>query len=179
MQKTSCVSTKTKSLGRQWSARSPFIPNAAPLPPTDKAPGQLVRRLNPLPVVGGWHLVVFAPRDRPVDFPLQPVDFPLQPVDFPLQPVDFPLQPVDAQLQPAGVPVRCGGVLVELARSRSATNSPGYPTSATNAVSDFDSCLPIRLTLLPCGRSGNVRDRSVPTGDSGRSPSCRLRVGWF
>src|SRR4028119_546610 len=128
-----------------------FIPNAAPPPPTEKAPGQLVRRLNPLPVVAGWHLVVFAPRDRPVD----------------------------AQLQPAAVPVRCGGVRVELARSRSATNSPCYPTSATNAVSDFDSCLPIRLTLLPCGRSGNVRDRSVPTGDSGRSPSCRLPVGWF
>src|SRR4028118_1911413 len=112
MQKTSCVSTKTKSLGRQWSARSPFIPNAAPLPPTEKAPGQLVRRLNPLPVVGGWHLVVFAPRDRPVD---------------------FPLRPFDAQLQPAGVPVRCGGVRVELARSPSPTNSPGYPPSATNA----------------------------------------------
>src|SRR4028119_759937 len=136
MQKTSCVSTKTKSLGRQWSARSPFIPNAAPLPPTEKAPGQLVRRLNPLPVVGGWHLVVFAPPDRPADFQLQPVD--------------AQLQPVDAQLQPAGVPVRCGGVLVELARSRSATNSPDYPTSATNAVSEFDSCRTIRLTLLPC-----------------------------
>src|SRR4028119_2417066 len=118
MQKTSCVSTKTKFLGRQWSARSPFIPIAAPLPPTEKAPGQLVRRLNPLPVIGGSHLVVFAPRDRPVD----------------------------AQLQPAAVPVGCGGVRVELARSPSATNSPGYPTSATNAVSDFDSCLPIRLT---------------------------------
>src|SRR4028118_444411 len=91
-----------------------FIPIAAPPPPTAKAPGQLVPRLNPLPVVGGWHLVVFAPRDRPVDFPLQPVD-------FPLQPVAFPPQLADAQLPPAAVPVRCGGVRVELARSRSAT----------------------------------------------------------
>ena len=86
MQKTSCVSTKTKFLGRQWSARSPFIPIAAPLPPTEKAPGQLVRRLNPLPAVGGSHLAVFALRDRPADFQLQLADFQLQPVDAQLQP---------------------------------------------------------------------------------------------
>src|SRR4028119_2469591 len=105
----SCIYGEVVAIAR--TNKQSFIPIAAPPPPTAKAPGQLVRRLNPLPVVGGWHLVVFAPRDRPFD----------------------------AQLQPAGVPARCGGVRVELARSRSATNSPGYPTSATNAVSDFNT----------------------------------------
>src|SRR4028118_313092 len=106
----SCIYGEVVAIAR--TNKQSFIPIAAPPPPTAKAPGQLVRRLNPLPVVGGWHLVVFAPRARLVD---------------------FPLQPVDAQLQPAGVPVRCGGVRVELARSPSPTNSPGYPPSATNA----------------------------------------------
>jgi hypothetical protein len=58
----SCIYGEVILIAR--TKKQSFIPNAAPLPPTEKAPGQLVRRLNPLPVVGGWHLVVFAPRDR-------------------------------------------------------------------------------------------------------------------
>jgi len=58
----SCIYGEVTVIAR--TKNQSFIPNAAPPPPTEKAPGQLVRRLNPLPVVGGSPRVVFAPRDR-------------------------------------------------------------------------------------------------------------------
>ena len=82
-----------------------------------------------------------------------------------MPPIAVSVAVVDRLLGPRLVPV---GVPAPACSSPSATNSPGYPTSATIAESDFDNCLPIRISPGYCHHSpvgfGGMGDRRVAGG---------------